>query len=331
MALIGGKPALGYVESTTPHALAYFCAGDEAGSTWGAPVEVVQNCSGWASLREAGGRPAVAFSQFGAGFDDPDVAVYSYAKDAAGSQWFAPTVLDSTHGCRTLWMDIIDGKPAVGYMGTAAWNDQTMCYCAAADATGSSWASPFEVEHFDGGFAGCFFMAASGRPAFAAIEGGNYFYQRAADAGGTTWPAGTDTGHQYGWFHVVDGIPAIAFPEPDHTLNYCRAADADGTSWSGAELAASGWNADIAAPLVLMEREGKPAVVYGNFDSDFGQLRFMFVSSSAAAGGTWSEPIEFAEPDSNTLSIATVELADHHAGIAFIEAASHHIQFVREP
>src|SRR5436190_8922116 len=90
----------------------------------------------------------------------------------------------------------------------------------------------------------------------------------------------------YSSLTVVEGRPAIAYTNNEHTaIKYLRAADDGGLTWGAPAALATGLN--VGGPVSLWVVNGNPAVCYR--DDEWETIRF--VRASDATGGVWGTPL----------------------------------------
>jgi hypothetical protein len=264
LAVVDGCPAIAYYDFSN-NQLKYVRANDGAGSSWGTPLRVnpiADSAQGHASLAVVNGDPAIAY--FGGSSD----LKYLRANDPSGSSWPATVLTVDSTGTVGEYasLAVVDGRPAIAYYNNT--NDD-LKYVRASDASGSSWGTPLTVDSTGSVGQYASLAVVDGRPAIAYYDSApNYDlkYVRANDATGSSWgtPVTVDsTGDvgEYASLAVVDGHPAIAYHDYDHSdLKYVRASDASGSSWPTAITIHS--TGSVGEYASLAQVDDRPAIAY---------------------------------------------------------------------
>jgi hypothetical protein len=183
LAVVEGKPAVCYQQRTAANKnkLDFVIAANADGSSWNAPVNIVQP-TGSRRLERKGfipslvvvdGRPAVAYYDV----DPSRDLMFAIAKTANGSSWNDPITVDSVGDAgNTLSFAVVNGYPAIAYRGAGS-----LKFVIATNVTGSSWAEPTTIgSEID-----------VGREPTLAVVGGEpaiSYYGLNATAGGFIYP-----------------------------------------------------------------------------------------------------------------------------------------------
>lgn len=189
--LVAGRPALAFVSQTWGaegyyNNIEYVSAADADGSSWLAPVKVVDYhySANNVRLADMGGVPGLAWTE---NVDGVIKTYYSQAAAPAGSGWSAPAYLGDRYFPQGLLY--AEGRPALVYYSPAALG---LYYVTAGDAQGSSWGSAVLVAEADavsGNYAGVALVGGLPAVACAGVGATGVRYLQAADAGGLSWSA----------------------------------------------------------------------------------------------------------------------------------------------
>ncbi len=297
MALVGGRPAIAYVEDGGTDVLMYVRALDEEGEHWAAPTVAAQSpdsiyyYDSGLMLAEIAGVPAVCY--YGPGVEDgPAELTFCRALNAEGTSWAAPVTLASPEYSGSLWIACwhslaeIGGHPAVCY---SFERQDGLYYRRAQDPAGAGWgpqvgAAPMHTTPRDLSLA-----AVDGRPAIAFYCGALY-YLRAGDAVGEAWNSAQALAHlggQQACLMIADGNPAIAYAHrvpqgtPTEYVNFIRAGDPQGAGWGLPVVVAEGkrsWAGPLPSATII---DGVPAVTCTI------EGRQMYIAALDPAGAAW--------------------------------------------
>jgi hypothetical protein len=118
LAVVNGVPAIAYHHSDYAD-LRFITAQDANGAAWNAAVIVdeVGNVGRYTSLQVVGGVPAIAYGMYLNTVDDPSYRLkYAWAKNAAGSSWNTPIMVDGRERVGE-YVSLVEnnGKPAIAY------------------------------------------------------------------------------------------------------------------------------------------------------------------------------------------------------------------------
>ena len=287
VAEVSGRPAIVYVDPDTSDPM-YVRALNADGTAWGTPV--VADDSNYVagsnvSMAVVDGHPTIAFVTAGGS------VIYVRALDAAGTSWGTPVTVgtaNSYDGFVFTSLVVVDGRPAIAYMGGIDWD---LMYVRASNASGSSWGTPVTVDSV--GEVGNFLSMAivDGYPAISYFDddGWDLKYIRALDSVGNYWgaPVTVESSGDVGLFTslaVVDGQPAIAYLEMPGTLKFARANDATGASWGTPLTLESSVSVGFSLSMIVVD--GSPHVAY--YDVTNKNLNYMV--SMDASGSSWGTP-----------------------------------------
>jgi hypothetical protein len=256
LAIVNGRPAISYYDSSTED-LMYVRALDADGAAWGAPLNagaIADDEGPYTCLKIINGRPAISYQSLEAN----DLA-YVRANDADGTSWgsrqLLATAMDSG------WyssMEVVNGLPGICFYDAAGTDLQFM---QALDADGDSWGSIIGVDAGAGDTgAYCSLEVINGKPSIAYRNEGldTLGYARAGNADGSNW---------------IQGRPAIAYyDETNKDVRYLQALDAEGYLWPALPQIPDG-QSDCGTFCCLIAVSGGPAISY--FDDSFDDLRYV--------------------------------------------------------
>lgn len=278
VAFINGKLAASlYMFSITNYGtdtVAYMQSADSSGSSWQAPVTVVQADSYAPLLAEVNGNPALVFYD-----TTSDYIVYVRADDPDGTSWGEPTALAFVEDYAYFSFSTVGGRPAVVYYGE---EEGTLYYRPSRDENGDEWYSTIRIAWGMGDSSvRCSLAEVDGLPAVAySVEDESVFFTIADDESGFSWSDPVEVGHLHSSYHVdrvslavIDQKPAIVYSDYSVAqVLYAEALDPAGTEWSEPFLL-NRWE-DSFTPY-LCEVDGEPAIAY----------RYMYCTRRA---GVWS-------------------------------------------
>jgi len=187
--IVAGKPAI----ATHDMGVTYVRATETKGSSWGTPVTAattpgcMMGYSCW--MEVVSGYPAIAYSER---FGSADKLRYVRATNATGTAWGTPVTIDSTGDPgEDAHLAVINGRPAVAYVATAASGFFEVRYKRADDATGTAWSAAAQSIGSEGR-AVLGLVEIAGTPAIGLVtcDGHDVMYYHASDAAGSTWPEG---------------------------------------------------------------------------------------------------------------------------------------------
>jgi hypothetical protein len=273
LTVVDGKPAVAYARTD---GLGYVAAKDADGASWNAAQSLAPFSLGKfgdARLVATADGPAIAYC-YSATLDEPGELHYIHALDPAGTTWDSPQVLDTDlQGVDAPSMAIVDGRPAVAFLGRNSAGDFALFYQRALDADGTAWGATVPIEAHQYWHVAAFWFVAlaevDNAPAVAYFGGLHLNYSRALDADGALWElpitVRSDTGSS-GWpvsLADVGGSPCLL----SENLTLTTSTDADGTDWNQPTVLdfASGWS--------LADLDGKPGISYS--DENSGDLCFV--------------------------------------------------------
>jgi hypothetical protein len=237
LTIVNGRPAVAYYDDTADD-LKYVRAADANGTTWGAPITVASTgtIGLYAQLNVANGRPAIAYYN-----SSSNRLEFVRAGNVDGTAWGLPVAIDGSStnvAGEYCSMEIVGGNPAIAYRAATA---DVLRYCRAADADGTAWSAPVEINNLPGAGEDVSLTIVSGRPAVAFLaRGSEVLFERAGDANGTNW---TSTGTVVGGardsatpsgiaLRVVAGLPRIAYWHAQvGNVFYVESTGANGSGW----------------------------------------------------------------------------------------------------
>jgi hypothetical protein len=138
---VNGYPAICFYGVSNTNLL-YVVANDVAGDTWGTPIVVDDNGSvgTFCTMAMVDGNPAIAYCRSGNGNND---LKYVRATDPYGATWGTGIVLEADIFGNYNSLAVIDGYPAVSYLGEIGSSNH-LHYVRANDSEGNSW-GPVQV------------------------------------------------------------------------------------------------------------------------------------------------------------------------------------------
>jgi uncharacterized delta-60 repeat protein len=236
MEIVDGNPAICFADY---HSLKFLRATDATGSAWGGVI-TVDNTGKFdrCSMKIVEGRPAIAYSGDGGLW-------YRRAADGSGTGW--ETRVNVSPSGSGPSMQVVNGRPAMSFLGISAAGSSALFFARAADATGSAWESPVTLDGGDSNPGSAASLAVvNGKPAigyYASSPNLDLKYVQSTDDAGDAWdaPLTVDSTGDAGQFAVlleVAAAPALFYHDDlEGSLRYLRATDATG---------GTRWPADIA-------------------------------------------------------------------------------------
>lgn len=297
-------------QDATPDDLFFARAGAEDGSSWGAPVEPVDNTAATGFGLAAGALPNgpppwIAYGTYDGGSGDYSLHIVK-AADVSGAAWNAPFTVDADHDVGlhnalafSAQFPVLCSFDQGAYQGLC-----TPYYYAGQNSDGTLWlarvkiADPLPAGFYRGPALG---LAAGSAPYLACAALGNSSSPlcifAATDATGSVWnsPTQFDDPFAYGVSTaLVSGAPTVVCgaESQDTSVHYVRALGTNANDWPAAtiEISAPG---DGGEPSLAVVATG-PAVAWCNPERHC----VMYATALDALGNSWFGPYEITPRDS---------------------------------
>lgn len=199
----------------------------------GAAAVSVESRSSFGKYNSAamiGGKPA-----FSAYDETRHGLVFMRARDAAGTSWHAPILVDATPGSG-LYTSLaeVGGMPAISYINETS---HSLRFARALDAEGATWGAPVTVVAGDvGNYTSLASIGGAAAITYTTATDGSLRYIRATSAAGTSWNTSIllESAVRAGYLNLrlISGRPAVTYHDGQNGhLKYLRANDANGAAW----------------------------------------------------------------------------------------------------
>lgn len=282
----------------------------------------------YCSLAVIGGRPAIAYIS-------REKPMFIRATDARGTGWGSAIDVagSATAGARMTSLASINGLPGIAFL-----DKQHSCvaYTQAADANGTSWATPAVIEdcpvEYRLSLAEVNLRAAVVFDQEKPVPGPTAtYYERAGDSVGTDWTAVAEEidgifDGEYPMLAIIDGMPGVAFRDYASGAWYVRSLDINGNAWAAPEQVQGLFNVlSAGARPWLTAVAGTPAVSYQVEGIPGAGMFPNYARAADPQGSMWIAPAPLSldtRPNPNSGGFSSMAALDGGVYVAYYDAGN---------